>query len=121
MLCLVLNDRQKVAFRIPAFITENVDEAVLLSNFQTVTVQSSLHRHRLATATITFKLMSANLLGIGVVVVGGQTTEPCAFMHMFVSYDRAYSNAGIGFGLVVCCLSNRLRQRNPDNNYYYQH
>lgn len=77
MLCLVLNDRQKVAFRIPAFITENVDDAVLLSNFQTVTVQSSLHRHRLGIATITFKLTSANLLGIGVVVVvGGQTTEP---------------------------------------------
>lgn len=95
MLCLVLNDRQKVAFRIPAFITENVDDAVLLSNFQTVTVQSTLHCHRLGTATITFKLMSANLLGIGVVVVvvvGGQTTRACAFMHMFVSYDRVYSD-----------------------------
>lgn len=42
-------------------------------------------------------------------------------MHMFVSYDRVYSDAGIGFGLVVCRLSNCLRQRNPDNNYYYQH
>lgn len=120
MLCLVLNDRQKVAFRISAFITENVDDAVLLSNFQTVTVQSSLHRHRLGTATINFKLMSANLLGIGVVVVGGQTTEPVRSC-ICLSATTVYSDAGIGFGLVVRCLSNCLGQHNTDNNYYYQH
>lgn len=67
-LCHVRNDRQKSAFTELAFIRVNVDGRGLFPSSQTVMELSSLRNQCLGAAVITFKLMNANLWGIGVAV-----------------------------------------------------
>lgn len=48
VLCHVCNDRQRSAFRVPAFIIVNVDDTGLLPSWQTVMELSGFHNHCLA-------------------------------------------------------------------------